>query len=187
MQSYKNAPATYIVVTTRSYPMRPLLTIALLAILTTSASPQSTPAPNPARPTPPTRDPNTAGYVTAKELPDGAIPPANADGNFIIGPTHNPAPEMTAQQGVPQGTVFNFTMNSTDSKIYPGIAREPNTFGTPDPDRSRQTDRHHQPPRSLHAQRRRLRPQTIRPRHRRAVHRRRRRPRPHCSSPRSTI
>ncbi len=24
-------------------------------------------------------------------------------------------------------------MNSTDSKIYPGIAREPNTFGTPDP------------------------------------------------------
>ena len=24
-------------------------------------------------------------------------------------------------------------MNSADSKIYPGIAREPNTFGTPDP------------------------------------------------------
>jgi enterochelin esterase family protein len=24
-------------------------------------------------------------------------------------------------------------MNSSDSKIYPGIAREPNTFGTPDP------------------------------------------------------
>ena len=41
------------------------------------------------RPTPPTRDPNTPGYVTAKELPDGAIPPADADGNFIIGPTHN--------------------------------------------------------------------------------------------------
>jgi enterochelin esterase family protein len=38
---------------------------------------------------------------------------------------------MTAQEGVPQGTVFNFTMESTDSKIYPGIAREPNTFGTP--------------------------------------------------------
>ena len=39
---------------------------------------------------PPTRDPHTAGYVTAKELPDGAIPRANADGNFIIGPTHTP-------------------------------------------------------------------------------------------------
>jgi iron(III)-enterobactin esterase len=61
------------------------------------------------------------------------VPPADADGNFIIGPTHNPAPEMTVKDGVPQGTVHNFTMNSTDSKIYPGIAREQGTFGTPDP------------------------------------------------------
>ena len=58
----------------------------------------------PPRPTPPTRDPNTPGYVEAKELPDGTVPPADADGNFIIGPTHNPAPEMTVQEGVPQGT-----------------------------------------------------------------------------------
>ena len=85
------------------------------------------------RPTPPTRDPHTPGYVAAKELPDGANAPANADGNFIIGPTHNPAPEMTAQEGVPQGTVSTFTMESADSKIYPGIARDPGTFGTPDP------------------------------------------------------
>jgi enterochelin esterase family protein len=113
--------------------MRPLLSIALLVILTPSASPQSTPAPNPARQTPPTRDPNTPGYVAAKDLPDGTIPSANADGNFIIGPTHNPAPEMTAQEGVPQGTIINFTMSSADSKIYPGIARDPNTFGTADP------------------------------------------------------
>jgi enterochelin esterase-like enzyme len=40
---------------------------------------------------------------------------------------------MSAQEGVPQGTVYEFTMNSADSKIYPGIAREANTFGTPDP------------------------------------------------------
>src|SRR5437588_340929 len=32
------------------------------------------------RPTPPTRDPLAPGYVTAKELPDGAVPPADADG-----------------------------------------------------------------------------------------------------------
>ncbi len=87
----------------------------------------------PARPTPPTRDPHTPGYVTARELPDGAIPPADADGNFIIGPTHTPATEMVANDGVPQGTIVNFTMESTDSKIYPGIAREQGTFGTPDP------------------------------------------------------
>jgi enterochelin esterase-like enzyme len=86
-----------------------------------------------ARPTPPTRDPHTPGYVTATELPDGAIPQADTDGNFIIGPTHNPASEMTVQDDVPQGTVYDFTMNSADSQIYPGMAREANTFGTVDP------------------------------------------------------
>jgi len=87
----------------------------------------------PARPQPPTRDPHTPGYIEAKELPDGQIPPPTADGNFIIGPTHPRAPEMTVQEGVPQGDVYNFTMSSADSKIYPGIARDPGTFGTPDP------------------------------------------------------
>jgi iron(III)-enterobactin esterase len=85
------------------------------------------------RPVPPTRDSNTPGYVQAKELPDGAVPPADADGNFVIGPTHNPAPEMLVQEAVPQGTVHTFTMSSADSKIYPGIAREAATFGTVDP------------------------------------------------------
>jgi enterochelin esterase family protein len=98
------------------------------------APPAPTPAAHPARPTPPTRDPNSPGYVAARELPDGTVPPpANADGNFILGPTHPAAPEMSPQEGVPQGTIYEFTMNSTDSKIYPGIAREPNTFGTADP------------------------------------------------------
>ncbi len=87
----------------------------------------------PVRETPPTRDPHTPGYVAATELPDGANPSPDANGNFIIGPTHDPAPEMIVQANVPQGTVYQFTMNSNDSKIYPGIAREPNTFGTVDP------------------------------------------------------
>jgi enterochelin esterase family protein len=86
-----------------------------------------------ARPTPPTRDPHTAGYVQAKELPDGAIPSPKEDGNFIIGPTHNPAPEMAVKEGVPQGAVIEFVMKSEESKMYPGIAREQGTFGTPDP------------------------------------------------------
>ena len=113
-----------------------LVRIASLIYLIAAFDPaiaQTSAAAPPARPTPPTRDPHTPGYVTAKELPDGANPPADADGNFIIGPTHNPAPEMTVQEGVPQGTVYNFTMNSADSKLYPGIAREPGTFGTADP------------------------------------------------------
>ena len=87
----------------------------------------------PPRPTPPTRDPSTPGYVTAKELPDGTVPPSDVDGNFVIGPTHPAAPEMTVQEGLPQGTIVNFTMSSGDSKIYPGIARDAGTFGTADP------------------------------------------------------
>ncbi|MES1255580.1 MAG: alpha/beta hydrolase-fold protein, partial [Acidobacteriota bacterium] len=89
----------------------------------------------PARPPSPTRDPHTPGYVAATELPDGANPPATADGNFIIGPTHTPAPEMTAQAGVPEGTIYNFTMESTDSKFYPGVTREaPLPGDVPGPD-----------------------------------------------------
>ena len=84
------------------------------------------------RATPPTRDPHTPGYVQAKELADGMVPPLT-DGNFIIGPTHNAAPETVENPAVPHGLVYEFTMRSEDSKFYPGIAREPNTFGTADP------------------------------------------------------
>ena len=84
-------------------------------------------------PPPPTRDPATPGYVAATALPDGTNAPVDADGNFILGPTHPPASEMAVQPGVPQGTIYNFTMRSNDSKLYPGIAREAHTFGTPDP------------------------------------------------------
>jgi iron(III)-enterobactin esterase len=96
-----------------------------------------TPAPAPhtaqhaERPAAPTRDPHTAGYVAAKELPDGVNPPADADGNFILGPTH--AVPADAADGIPKGAVIEFTMDSADSKIYPGIARDAGTFGTPDP------------------------------------------------------
>ncbi|MGH9613664.1 MAG: esterase family protein, partial [Bryobacteraceae bacterium] len=114
-----------------------LLGMMFLIGLMTGLDPAMAQAPaaatRPKRPTPPTRDPHTPGYVTAKDLPDGANAPATADGNFILGPTHSPAPEMTVQEGVPQGTVYTFTMSSADSKIYPGITREPNTFGTADP------------------------------------------------------
>jgi enterochelin esterase family protein len=84
------------------------------------------------RPTPPIRDAHTLGFVAAKDLPDGSNAPADADGNFILGPTHTPAPEVSVQPRVLQGDVYEFTMNSADSKFYPGIARDPGTFGTPD-------------------------------------------------------
>ncbi|MEO8852964.1 MAG: alpha/beta hydrolase-fold protein [Ginsengibacter sp.] len=98
-----------------------------------TAQAKNTKPPSSERMPSPTRDPNTPGFVTATELPDGAVPSPDSNGNFIIGPTHNPAPEMKEQKNVPQGTVYQFTMDSKDSKIYPGIAREPGTFGTVDP------------------------------------------------------
>jgi iron(III)-enterobactin esterase len=85
------------------------------------------------RPVPPTRDPHSPGYVTATELPDGTVPSPAANGNFIIGPTHERAPEMVVTDEVPHGAVHLFTMSSADSKLYPGIARDSGTFGTPDP------------------------------------------------------
>ena len=105
-----------------------------------AATAQSAPAvapapdtPNRPRPTPPVREAHTPGYPDAKDLPDGEVPPATADGNFVLGPTHTRAPEMDVQPGVPQGQVFDITMTSADSKYYPGIARDPGTFGTADP------------------------------------------------------
>jgi iron(III)-enterobactin esterase len=117
-----------------------MLRFFILAILTGLVAPavpavaQPALPPPIARPTPPTRDPHTPGYVAAKELPDGANAPVHADGNFILGPTHRRAPDMTIQSGMPRGTVYEFIMRSADSKLYPGIARQPHTFGAVDPD-----------------------------------------------------
>src|SRR6187401_392583 len=81
--------------------MNPSRTIPLLFLALTGATlcvVAQTPA-TPPRPTPPTRDPHTPGYVAATELPDGTLPPVDAEGNFIVGPTHNPAPETLVQDG----------------------------------------------------------------------------------------
>ncbi len=115
----------------------------MLAALVAFAEPAAAQAPGAAQPTapahpsprpaPPTRDPHSPGYVPAKDLPDGAVPSPDADGNFVIGPTHAPAPESVPHQGVPRGSVIEFTMQSSDSRYFPGIAKAPGTFGTADP------------------------------------------------------
>ena len=92
---------------------------------------------------PPTRDANSPGFVKAVRLPDGDLPPPAADGNFILGPTHAPAPELAAFAAEPHpkgavphfahGSVVVFTMRSAESRIYPGIARIPDVTGQADP------------------------------------------------------
>jgi enterochelin esterase-like enzyme len=134
---------------------RKLLVALIVVILASAASipaqnagaPAQQPAPAvpaaPARgnrPPPPTRDPQSPGYVSATMLPDGAVPAADAYGNFVIGPTHNPAQEMAGDPAILEGAVHNFTMESADSKIYPGIRREQGTFGTPDPNNPAKLD-----------------------------------------------
>lgn len=46
-----------------------------------------------------------------------------ADGDFVIGPAYELAPEWTPRPGAPAGVVHAFTMESRDSHIYPGIRR----------------------------------------------------------------
>ncbi len=114
-------------------PSSPRTSAAVPASPATTSTATPRPTSPSARPTPPTRDPRTPGYVQAAELPDGAVPSAEADGNFIIGATHDTAPEMRQRADVPRGSVYTLTMSSGDSRIFPGIARDSGTFGTPDP------------------------------------------------------
>jgi enterochelin esterase-like enzyme len=103
---------------------------ALAQTLPASAAPA--PAAPPARPTPPTRAPDIPGApVFTKVAGAGANAPIDKSGDFLIGPDYAPAPELSVVDGVPQGKVHQFVMDSKDSKFYPGIARD--VFGTPDP------------------------------------------------------
>ncbi len=63
----------------------------------------------------------TAEVAKLKDLP--AYSPSLADGDYSIGPDYVVAPEETVRPNVPQGKVIKFTMDSKDSKFYPGIAQ----------------------------------------------------------------
>jgi len=49
--------------------------------------------------------------------------PGLGDGDYALGPDYQNAPELTPREDVPHGMIYHFTMDSTDSKIYPGIAK----------------------------------------------------------------
>ncbi len=83
---------------------------------------------------PPTRPFDAAGappFVRLDGKP-GVNPPLDVDSNFVIGPQYTPAPERKVVEGVPQGKVQQFTIDSRDTKLFnPGIARK--VFGMVDP------------------------------------------------------
>ncbi len=88
------------------------------------------------RPEPPQRLPDAPGTPaltpvgatpgdTALRGAPGANPPADADGDFLIGPDYVRSPDMDPVDGVPKGSLHRFTMHSEDSRIYPGITKVP--------------------------------------------------------------
>ena len=95
----------------------------LLLVLTASASAQTPPPAT--TPAPPATDRGQAPPRTPllPTPPLTAPPTPDKDGNFVIGPPYTPAPELTVKDGVPRGTVRELTMDSKDSKIYSGIAK----------------------------------------------------------------
>ena len=81
---------------------------------------------------PPVRQYGAPGAPPFELLEPGISPPLDAYDNFVIGPDYVPAPENKRVDGVPQGRVQQFTIDSRETKIYnPGIARK--EFGTVDP------------------------------------------------------
>jgi enterochelin esterase-like enzyme len=81
---------------------------------------------------PPVRRFDAPGSPPFKVLKTGENPPLDVDGNFVIGPEYIPAPERKPVEGVPQGKVQQFEIDSKETKLLnPGIARK--EFGKVDP------------------------------------------------------
>jgi enterochelin esterase family protein len=81
----------------------------------------------------PVRKYDDKGAPPFKVLKEGENPPLDASGNFVIGPTYTPAPERKVVEGVPQGKVQQFEIDSKETKLLnPGIARK--ELGKVDPE-----------------------------------------------------
>jgi enterochelin esterase family protein len=102
-----------------------MLTMAGVALIVLTAAPsaQQAPPPQATSPAPQPAGRGRGGPPLLPTPPLTAPPTPTANGRFVIGPPYNPAPELTVKDDVPKGTVHEFTMDSKDSKIYPGIAR----------------------------------------------------------------
>src|SRR5262245_58669980 len=77
---------------------------------------------------PPVRNFDDSGAPPFKVLKEGEAPPLDAHDNFVVGPDYVPAPERKKVEGVPEGKVEQFVIDSKETKLFnPGIAR--NEFG----------------------------------------------------------
>jgi enterochelin esterase-like enzyme len=80
----------------------------------------------------PVRKYDDPGAPPFRVLKDGENPPLDVYDNFVIGPKYTPAPERKKVEGVPEGKVQEFVIDSKETKLFnPGIKRD--KFGTVDP------------------------------------------------------
>ena len=80
----------------------------------------------------PVRTYDDKGAPPFKVLKEGENPPLDANDNFVIGPKYVSAPERKKVEGVPEGKVEQFVIDSKETRLFnPGIARK--TFGKVDP------------------------------------------------------
>ncbi|MDY3551828.1 alpha/beta hydrolase-fold protein [Gemmata sp. JC717] len=102
--------------------MRKLQMAMLATVIVCSASPAA----------PPVRKFDDPGAPPFKVLKEGELPPLDVYDNFVIGPKYVPAPERKRVEGVPEGKVEQFVIDSKETKLFnPGIARK--EFGKVDP------------------------------------------------------
>ena len=79
---------------------------------------------------PPIREFDAADAPPFKMLKPGESPPLDVHDNFVIGPEYIPAPELKVIDGVPQGTVQQFTIDSKETTIYWKITSSTNISQT---------------------------------------------------------
>src|SRR5262245_6241527 len=108
--------------TTRGFMFK-LRMVVLIAALACSSSAMAQPV----------RNYDDTGAPPFKVLKEGENPPLDAYDNFVIGPKYVPAAERKKVEGVPEGKVEQFAIDSKETKLFnPGIARK--EFGKVDPD-----------------------------------------------------
>lgn len=80
----------------------------------------------------PVRKYDDRGAPSFKVLKEGENPPLDVSDNFVIGPKYLPAPERKKVDGIPEGKVEQFVIDSKETRLFnPGIARK--EFGKVDP------------------------------------------------------
>ncbi|MBI5771066.1 MAG: esterase family protein [Verrucomicrobia bacterium] len=102
---------------------RPFLSVSLSLLLPVLAAPLVA-ADGPPASVPAADAAKKKAKAPPRPLAEKPSPAHTTDGvEFTIGPDYTWAPELKVRAGAPTGTIHDFTMNSEDSKIYPGIAR----------------------------------------------------------------